>query len=155
MGMQFEPAKSELMHFTRTRAAATNTLLISGITLQPAQEVRFLGVWLHRKLLWGNHLSKLKKKLSIQQRALTGIAASTWGCSLVRAREIYTKVIRAAMVYGAAAYHTPTEAGGKPRGIARALMTQQSSCLRVVLGAYKATPIRQLEVEASVPSIFT
>ena len=153
VGMQFEPAKSELMHFTRTRAAALDTLSISGITLRPTQEARFLGVWLHRKLLWGSHLGKLMKKLSIQKRALTGIAASTWGCSLDRAREVYTKVIRTAIAYGAAVYHTPTETGGRPKGIARSLMKQQSDCLRAVLGAYKATPVRQLEVEAGVPPL--
>ena len=38
MGMQFEPAKSELMHFTRTRAAAQDALHIGGIVLQPVQE---------------------------------------------------------------------------------------------------------------------
>ena len=153
VGMQFEPAKSELMHFTRTRAAARDTLQVGGVSLQPAQEARFLGIWLHRKLLWGGHLRELKKKLAIQRRALTGIAASTWGCSLERAREVYTKVIRSAIAYGAVAYHAPTESGGKPKGIARSLMTKQSDCLRVVLGAYRATPVRQLEVEAGVPPL--
>ena len=72
-------------------------------------------MWLHRKLLWGNHLNRLQKKLWTQQRAFTGIAASTWGCSLERACEVYTKVIRAAIAYGVEAYHTPTETGGNPR----------------------------------------
>ena len=153
MGMQFEPTKSELMHFTRTRAAATNTLEISNTTLHPVKETRFLGVWLQRKLLWGNHLRALKKRLSVQQRALTGIAASTWGCALEQAREVYTKVIRAAIAYGAVAYHTPTEPQGKPKGIARSLMSYQSQCLRIVLGAYRATPVRHLEVEAGVPPL--
>ena len=131
--MQFEPAKSELMHFTRTRAAAQDTLLTGGVTLRPVQEARFLGVWLHRKLLWGSHLRELRKKLSLQKSALTGIAASTWGCSLERAREVYTKVIRAAIAYGAVAYHSPTEVGGRPKGIARSKEFIQSVAIRTVI----------------------
>ena len=53
----------------------------------------------------------------------------------------------------AVAYHPPTEIGGKPKGIARSLMPQQPDCLRIVLGAYRATPVRQLEVEAGVPPL--
>ena len=72
--------------------------------------------------------------------------------SLARAREIYTKVIRNAVAYGAAAYHSPA-VGGKPKGIARSLTTVQSKCLRVVAGAYRATPVRSLETETYVPPI--
>ena len=119
--MQFQTKKSELMHFTRQRAAITLPVRLGQTAIQPVSEARFLGVWLHRKLKWKVHLQKLEEKLKCQGRALTGIAASEWGCSLTRAREIYTKVIRAAMVYGAPVYHIPTEEGGKPRGLARNL----------------------------------
>ena len=94
----------------------------------PQVVARFLGVWLDRKLRWSAHLGQIWKKLATQQFALTRLAASTWGCSLARAREIYTKVIRNAVAYGAAVYHSPA-VGGKPRGIARSLATVQSKCL--------------------------
>src|SRR6266498_1989522 len=67
------------------------------------------------------------------------------GCSLLRAREIYTKVIRSALLYGAGVWHYPTEQ--RQKGIAKQLATNQSQCLRVVSGAYRATPVRFLEVE--------
>ena len=91
--------------------------------------------------------------MATQTYTLTRLAAKTWGCSLARAREIYTKVIRSAIAYGASAYHTPTEQGGAPRGMAAALELTQNDCLRVVTGAYKATAIRHLESEASYPPI--
>ena len=80
------------------------------------------------------------------------LAASTWCCSLARAREIYTKVIRNAVAYEAAAYHSPA-VGGKPKGIACSLTTVQSECLRVMAGTYRATPVRSLETEMNVPLI--
>ena len=85
-----------------------------------------------------------------QTRALTGIAASTWGCSLQRAREVYIKVIRSAIAYGAIAYYTLTKPGEPAKGIARELAVTQSAYLRVVTGAYKATPTHYLEAEVNV-----
>jgi hypothetical protein len=133
-GMEFAPAKSELLHFTRVESA------------------RFLGVWLDRKLRWTRHLKQLKTKLATQQFALTKLAASTWGVSISRARELYTKVIRSAIAYGASVWHTPSKEG-EPKGPAKQLMAVQSHCLRVAAGAYRATPIHCLETETAVPPL--
>ena len=80
--------------------------------------------------------------------ALTRLAASTWGCTVPRAREIYTKVIRSCVAYGAGAFHNPH----RPR-FAKALATSQSASLRIILGAYKATPTRSLELDAFCPPL--
>ena len=64
---------------------------------------------------------------------------------------LYTAVIRSAVAYGAAAYHVP--AAPKPRGIARSLAREQNRCLRVIAGAFRATPVRNLETETFVPPI--
>ena len=62
-GMQFEPQKSELIHFTRKRAACTLPVQLATpdgmeplITVHPAQEGRFLGIWLDRKLTNHGHI---------------------------------------------------------------------------------------------------
>src|SRR5208337_5617641 len=67
-----------------------------------------------------------------------------------RARELYTKVVRSAIAYGASAWYTPFREG-EPRGIASRLLTKQSRCLRTVTGAYLATPIHCLEREVNIP----
>jgi hypothetical protein len=120
-------------------------------TTTPVQEARFLGVWIDRKLTWKGHLAAIKRKFATQQFALTRLAASAWGCSLLRAREIYTKVIRSAVAYGAGVWHRPSNQRNK--GIAKQLATTQSQCLRVVSGAYRATPVRYLEVETATPPL--
>ena len=98
-------------------------------------------------------MKAIKGKLRTQDLALSRIAAKTWGPSLAKAREVYTKCIRAAVAFGASTYHQPTEPRGKPRGIAKELAIAQNRSLRVVAGAYKATPIRNLETETWVPPI--
>src|SRR6266516_8162521 len=104
-------------------------------------------------LRWGAHLQEVRKRLSTQRFALTRLVANTWGLGLIRARELYIKVVRSIIAYGASAYHQPTLVGGKPRGLAIRLEKEQNGCLQVVAGAYKATPIRNLEVETLVPPL--
>lgn len=110
------------------------------------------GVWLDRKLRWRDHSKRITAKLETQQHALTRVTAYAWGLSLIRAREVYVKVIRSAITYEASACATPI-AEGKLRGIAKYLATTQSHCLRAVAGTYKATPIRSLEKEVDTPPL--
>lgn len=155
-GMQFEPAKSELLHFTRSRRPRSEVVRILGEGqpgLAPVESARFLGVWLDRKLSFKEHRGRIKAKMKTQKLALTRLAAKTYGVRIARAREIYTKVIRSVLSYGATAWHTPTPLGGTPRGIVRGLQATQAQCLRVVTGAYKATPTRNVESESWVPPI--
>jgi hypothetical protein len=151
-GMKFAPEKSELLHFTRAHKAPAQRVRLGNASVKPVESARFLGVWLDRKLRWTRHLRQLKTKLATQQFALTKLAASTWGVSLSRARELYTKVIRSALAYGASAWHTPSREG-EPQGPARQLLTAQSHCLRIVAGAYRATPVHCLETEVAVPPL--
>ena len=151
-GMEFAPEKSELLHLTRARAAPTTPVHLDDQIIVPVQEARFLGVWIDRKLRWKGHLNAIKRKFATQQFALTRLAASAWGCTLLRAREIYTKVIRSAIAYGAGVWHHPTT-DQRVKGIARKLATTQSQCLRVVAGAYRATPVRFLEAETATPPL--
>ena len=72
---------------------------------------------------------------------------------MLKARQVYQAVVRPAMAYGAPAWHQPTKAGRKPKGLAAKLQAEQNKGLRVVLGAFKATSTRRLKVEAYVPPI--
>ena len=111
-GMQFAPQKTELMHFTRARAPIQQSVRIGGAEVTPQANARFLGIWFDRKLRWSAHLGQIRKKLRTQEFAPTRLAASTWGCSLARARVLYTAVIRNAVAYGAAAsFHQPSDKG--------------------------------------------
>ena len=112
-GMAFAPEKSELMHFTRAHNAATTPVHLGNTEVYPVESARFLGVWLDRKLRWTRHLKELETKLSRQQFALTKIAISVWEYNLVRAKEVYTKVVYSALAYGASAWHTPSRTAAR------------------------------------------
>src|SRR5208282_3086414 len=118
--MVFEPSKSELIHFTKAHYTPTRKVYLGPTPIKPVDSAQFLRVWIDQKLSWKAYLRKTKKKFTTQSFALTRLAGSTWGCSLIRAQEIYTKVIRSALAYGASSFHIPGTAQA-PQGIARLL----------------------------------
>jgi hypothetical protein len=86
---------------------------------------------------------------------LLRITTKTWGLGLAKVREVYSKCIRLALAYGALTFYIPTKKGGEPltRGITRALGEAQNKSLRIVAGAFRYTPIRNLEIEIWVPPL--
>jgi hypothetical protein len=159
-GMAFAPEKSELIHFNKGKKQWTDRLNLAqpgrGISpVNPTASARFLGVWLDRKLNWKAHLRAVERKLTTQSYALSRIAAKTWGLGLAKAREVYSTCIRSALAYGASSFHIPTRKGGEPatRGITGGLGKAQNNSLRIVAGAFKSTPIRNLETETWVPPL--
>jgi hypothetical protein len=152
-GMAFSAEKSGLIHFTRAHRAPTEAIQLGQATIRPTEDARFLGVWVDRKLSWSAHTRHLKSRLATQKLAVSRLAAKTWGPSLPKTRQLYTAIVRSVIAYGASAFHKPTPAAGQPAGPARDLQTAQNSCLRVVTGAYRATPIPCLEVEAGIPPL--
>ena len=87
-----------------------------------------------------------------QTAALTRVTASVWGSTLQKAREVYTAVVRPAMVYGSTIWHRYDKARTNPK-LVKILEKQQNQCLRVVAGAYKATAKADLEDETYVISM--
>src|SRR3982074_1512726 len=91
--------------------------------------------------------------MNTQMLALQCTTASTWGATMPKARHIYQAVVHSALSYRAALWHQPAGNTSKPKGLAAKLQKQQNQGLRTVLGAFKATPIKQLETEAYVPPL--
>jgi len=63
--MQPSPQKYKFIHFSKQRTIARETqasLTLPGITIQPSDEVRVLGIWLDPKLRWGVHIRKITVK---------------------------------------------------------------------------------------------
>jgi hypothetical protein len=149
-GMTFGPEKSALIHFTKRRKPCQTPVQLGAALVTPKEYERFLGVWLDRKLSWSAHVSHLRRKVIAKLPALNRLAAAAWGCSLPRAKQIYTAVIRPTILYGAGVWHDIRE---KPAKVAKSLAVEQSKCLRIVAGAYRATPIRALEWELGVPPL--
>jgi Reverse transcriptase (RNA-dependent DNA polymerase)/Endonuclease-reverse transcriptase len=154
-GAKFAPEKYELIHLTRSprRFDTTQTLRLGDVVKVPTDKVRVLGLHLDPKLQWSAHRTETLAKLETQVNALTRLSGSTWGLPMIQARHVYTSVIRPAIAYAAHTWHQPMAEKGQGVRLTRELQRIQNKCLRVITGAYKATPISSLETLACVPPL--
>lgn len=153
-GSVFAPAKYELIHLSRSpkRFNMAAVVRISNDTVRPKPDIRVLGLQIDTKLKWGPHIRRTQEKMAKQSLALTKLTTSTWGASFAKARQVYSMVIRPLMTYGSAVWHTPKEIKNAKTSTNK-LTVMQNKCLRVIAGAYRATPVPVLEVETHIPPI--
>ena len=62
-------------------------LFQSLVSLEPS--IKVLGVILDSKLKWKDHEQVVKQKLATQMLALQRTTASTWGATMLKARQVY------------------------------------------------------------------
>lgn len=73
---------------------------------QPKADIWVLGVQLDTKLKWGPHVKKVQAKMTTQTQALTKLTASTWGATFMRARQVYSAMVRPAITYGSTVWYS-------------------------------------------------
>ena len=150
-GSTFAPAKYQLIHLSRNpkKFNMQATINIANNVVKPKTDIRVLGLQIDTALKWGPHIRKIQEKMTKQTLALTKLSTSTWGATFVRARQIYTAVVRPAITYGSTVWHTPSELRGS-KTLEKKLSIIQNKCLRSIAGAYRATPIPVLEAETYI-----
>jgi len=154
-GAKFEPDKYKLIHFTRrpNKHNLSATVTIPGFSEGPVPSLRMLGVILDTKLTWKPHIAFTLDKMKTVGNALSRLTASTWGASLKKGKHIYTAAVRPVITYGSGVWHTPTAIKGHSKANTTKLKIEQNKHLRVITGAYRATPVAELEHEAGIPPI--
>ena len=153
-GAAFAPAKYELIHLSRApkRFNMAADLQIQDHVVSPRPVIRVLGVQIDSKLRWGPQIRFIQAKMARQNLALSRVAASTWGATFPKARQVFSAMIRPAITYGAPIWHSITDI--KPRkSQTRRCGSIQNTGLRIVTGAFKATPLQSLEAECTIPPI--
>ena len=68
-------------------------------------------------------------------------------------RKIYRGIVQPAINFVSSIWHSPEYTPKANKGRVQKLEVMQNECLRIVLGAYRATPVQVLEAEAEILSI--
>ncbi len=104
--------------------------------------MRYLSLWLDPQLRFHEHAKITASK------ALHMLGNSTSRMNQLCLRQIYLGAVLPIVTYGSVAFWD-----GKSSAIKKTLECMQNKALRLITGAFKATPILALEIEASIPPI--
>ena len=151
-GVQFEPSKYILVHYTRNRKQTTEAAITIGdLTIKPSSEAKYLGVIFDQELRFKSHLQYVVKKGTDAALALASIAKSGWGAQYKYARQLFSAVIASRMDYGAVVWRRPKHDGSTASTTqVQKLTTIQRLAMKAITGCYKTTPTASIEIEAEL-----
>ena len=150
-GAKFAPEKYKVIHLTRRKLSTAERQRTPniGITSPPEESIRILGVLIDQKLKWKEQIQAVIYKAKRMEGALRRITAATWGSPALAGRTIYKATIRSLIAYGCEAWFSKDIA----KSLLESLQKTQNSCLRAILGAYKATPLPIIHEDLEMPRI--
>ena len=153
-GAQFEESKYVLVHFTRNRWKSTKATITlgNGRRIEPADQVKYLGVILDKALNFKAHIQHAIKKGTEAALALGCIGRAMWGTSHKYVRQLFLTVVAARMDYAAVVWHGPRADGSTEASAAmRKFSTVQRVGMKAITGCYRTTPTAAMEREAGLP----
>ena len=103
------------------------------------------------RLKWSAHAKIARQKGVAAIAALKRVTTSTWGASFARARLLYNSAVRPTITYGTEAWFEPEST--KHSKVVQAISKVQAGGIRVVAGAFRATPVREFEAETYTPPL--
>ena len=80
--MEFHPQKCTVIHISNKRQPIKSKYLLHGHTLEEVSSAKYLGVTIHNKLKWNEHISNIKTKatktLGFIKRNLKDLQSDPW-----------------------------------------------------------------------------
>ena len=139
--------KTKFQFFTRKRVGPPS-LTLCDREIEPVRNQRLLGVMFDApRLTWKSHVEHLVTNCTRRINIMKSFSSPTWGASHVVLRRFYIAYIRAKLCYCCTAFSIASKTH-----LAK-LNKIQNSCLRLILGALKSSPILSLQAESNVPPL--
>lgn len=144
LGLEISTKKTKFCLFSRRYRNVSISLNSNGSPLKRADNIKYLGVWLDRSLLWGKHVNETCQKTIKFVNTLKALAGSSWGVHPKHCRRLYLSLIRSRLDYASFLYDCAAICHLSK------LDRVQNQSMRVIGGFIKSTPIHVMESELSL-----
>lgn len=141
LGLEISPTKTQCCSFRRGRKVDQVTLYINNNNVTCVTNVKYLGIWLDKSLLWSKHINETCEKTMKMIGLLKVLAGASWGVHPKHLRRLYIALIRSRIDYGCFLYETATKTH------LLKLDRIQNIAMRVIGGFIRTTPIHAMECE--------
>ncbi|KAJ8063422.1 hypothetical protein OCU04_008642 [Sclerotinia nivalis] len=143
--IQFDLAKTELMHFSTFKYAKDASIkLPNSEIVQPSSLVRWLGIWFDPGLNFKQHVAIRATQAKASFYRMARLANTEKGLSPKALRQLYIACVTSIADYGSIIWWKDQASFKKT------LQLLQNLALRKILGVFKTSPIKPMEVEAAL-----
>lgn len=147
IGLSISHRKTKVCAFTRGNPRNHNNniiLKINNNAIQQVETVKYLGMWLDRRLKWGQHINYIQERTLKFLNVFKALAGSKWGIHPKHLRRLYVSIIRSRIDYGCYLYDSSIKSH------LYKMDKVQNQAMRVVGGFIKSTPIHVMESELCI-----
>ena len=99
-GAQFDPGKTELIHFSTRREVITEGVKIANLTIKPLLVVKWLGIYFDSKLTFKPHIEKKVNSATSAFLGLQRLGSTQSGLSFKALRQLYIACVTSVADYG-------------------------------------------------------
>lgn len=106
LGLELSDSKSMLCIFSRGRRRNLINVKVHGRIIKQVENIKYLGMWLDRSLLWNRHIKETTEKTFRYLNVLKVLAGPSWGVHPKYLRTLYISLIRSRIDFGCFLYDT-------------------------------------------------
>lgn len=142
-GLVFNPSKTQAVRFSQCRKFTDwrRKLKMNGTGIEYQDEMKYLGVTLHRLLIWRPHVMERVKKAIKTMNLANAAIGQKWGFTPERALWVYTAMARSVSTYGAMVWANDTT-----KTIRSEIHKLQRKALLSMTSSMRSTPTAGMEV---------
>lgn len=146
MAIQFDKDKIDFIHFSNpTKTIYPNFKLAPDNIVEHSKTVKWLGILFNNTLSFKQHILERIKKAKGAFFRLQRLTNTERGLSAFAVRQLYLACINSVATYGAELYWR------QQVWVEKSFQSLQNLGLRKILGAFRTSPIKPMEVEAALP----
>lgn len=146
--LELAPQKTEAVLLTKKRKLERISFELLGNNITPQKVIKYLGVWLDRKLAFYEHVSKAIEKADRTVSALSKLMPNVGGPRASK-RRVLASVVNSQLLYGAPVWRTAIE----NKKVCRKLLKIQRQMAIRVSSAYRTISTEAVGVIAGIPPI--
>ena len=155
MGMTIDISKLEIQHFSRRRKdnqAPTLKICLYGddISVPPMVTMRWLGIYLDRKLSFRTHVRIMTNRTSSVINGLRCLANTVRGLSQSNLRLLYRTCAFPVLSYASIIWFREDR---RQKGLLKMMDTAQNKALRLICGAFRTTQQHALRTLSHIPPV--
>ncbi|RUS82318.1 hypothetical protein EGW08_009908 [Elysia chlorotica] len=137
--MTINSAKTTYTVFSLSTKEQKVTLKLNGQALPAEDNPTYLGVTFDKRLTWKEQTEKAEARAKARLAIMKKLSGTQWGANARILKTMYTGRVRPVLEYGVSAWGTTAKSNLDK------ITKVQNQATRVITGAMKSTPIKELE----------